>query len=44
MYYKLDIQTNMPILKDRSHSYEVNQVEGQEEALGMYVTNRKAEL
>jgi hypothetical protein len=44
MYYKFDIQTKMPILKEGSHSYEVKQVEGQEESLDMYVTKRKAAL
>jgi hypothetical protein len=44
MYYKFDIQTKMPVLKEESHACEVNQVEGQEESLGMYITNRRAAL
>jgi hypothetical protein len=44
-FFNVSCTTNLtPILKEGSQSYEVNQVEGQEESLGMYVMNRKAAL
>jgi hypothetical protein len=44
MYQKFNIYSEISILKERSHLYEVNHIKGHEESLGMYVTDRKAAL